>query len=366
MSNSTVFNTNNTGHLTGHLPAFLGDDMGVGSDVDVTFPRIDQLKDLQRSLFWSPNEVSMTADRNDVLKADKVALELMTLNIKFQQGLDSVASKTIGAMLLPHATNPEVVGMVNEWSRMEQIHMESYSYIIRQVFDDPREIIKEIYDDIEIHSRIETVTDVFDEVYNMEKSEPLETKKRKIALALVALLAMEGVSFQSSFSVTFQVAEATKLFAGIAETVSKICNDELIHSVMSYELIQATLRDGWGYVYDDLQEEIGAILDAVVVSELNWVDYLFSHGREAGVLGLNIDNLKEQVYFFADNAYQMLDIKNPHTVPKDIPIKSFDKYADRSTIQTANQEIQNTSYLVTSVENDVTEETRLTATSPIF
>lgn len=359
MLERTVYNKHNTGHLKGRFPAFLGEDMGVGTDIDITFPEINELKEKQRAAFWQPAEVSMEASRVGMETSDPVAVELMKLNLMFQQGLDSVASKSIGAMLLPHVTNPEVGSMIVEWSREESVHMDSYSYILRSVFEDPKEIVKEIYKDIEIHSRIEGITTVFDDLYNTHPSDPVELKKRNIARALVVLMAMEGCAFMNSFSVTFAVEEATKAMGGIAETVSRICFAELLHSVMSYYLIQATIEDGWGYVYDEIKPEMEEVYKNIVENELRWADYLFSGGREGGIVGLTKDMMYDQVFFFANNVYKMAGYDNPFKKVDEIAIKAFDKHVDRSAIQISPQELNNTSYFVNTVDNDLTDSTPL-------
>lgn len=354
MTERTVYNKHNTGHLRGHFPAFLGEDMGIGSDVEVTFPDINELKEKQRAAFWQPAEVSMDDSRVGMETSDPVAVELMKLNLMFQQGLDSVASKSIGAMLLPHVTNPEVGSMIMEWGRSESVHMDSYSYILRSVFDDPSKIIEEIYDDLEIHSRIEGITEVFDDLYNTHHSDPLEVKKVNIARALVVLMAMEGCAFMNSFSVTFAVEEATKTMGGIAETVSRICFDEGLHSIMSYHLIQATIKDGWGYVYEKIKPEMEEVYKNIVENELRWADYLFSGNRSRGISGLTKDMMYDQVYFFANNVYNMAGFDNPFKVVEEIAIKAFDKHVDREAIQVSPQELTNTSYFVNAVVDDLT------------
>lgn len=353
----TVYNKSNKGHIKGHYPAFLGDDLGVGSDVDISFPRIEELKELQRSMFWSPREVNLQQDAIDVIEADPVATDLMLKNIMWQQGMDSVASRSIGAMLLPHATNPEVVRMLSEFQVFETYHEESYSFIIRSLWkDNPKEIIQDIYNNEFVHKRIEMITESFDAVFNMHHSDNVELKKRNIAKALAVLMFAENVCFMNSFTVTFQITEATGRYSGVSETVSKIAQDEQIHGIMSYEMMEATKVDGWGYVYESIKEDLQRTYDTILEGELAWVDYLFSEGRELGVIGLTKESLKDQVKYFAWYTYQMAGLTPPFERVADMPIKSYDKYVDRSVIQSANQEIQSVNYLAMTVDNNITPE----------
>lgn len=367
MKERSVFNERNKGHITGQYPIFFGDSLGVGDTINITHKRIDDLKELQRAFFWSPTEINLEQDRQDLLTVDPVAADLMTKTILWQSMQDSIVGRSIASMLAPHVTNTEAETMILEWARIESIHMEAYLHIVKQVFPNPSQIMKDIYNNVEVKNRSEKIIKIFDDLYNMHHSEDIEAKKRKMALGLATLLILEGTSFMSSFAVTWSVAEAVDGFAGIAETVSLISRDEQIHSVMSYELIKACKEsDGWEYVFEDIQEDIRQVLDDVVRGELNWNKYLFSGERKDGILGLTKELLDNTVLFFANTAYKMLGIPNPYKIVEELPLPVVDKYLDRSLIQTANQEIQTGNYVIGQVVNDITKTTNLNFESGIF
>ena len=113
-------------------------------------------------------------------------------------------------------------------------------------------------------------------------------KKKIMAKVLCTVMAMEVISFMSSFAVTFAIAEQG-YFQGIAETVSMIARDELLHGRMSYELIKATRDvDGWKDIYSDVADDISDIIHSITRNESEWNQYLLSEGRELRNLPLEL------------------------------------------------------------------------------
>lgn len=221
----TVFNENNTGHLTKSYPMFLGDSLGINDTVNTVNKKVAELVELQRSLNWHPTtEVNLTQDRMDMLNSSKDVVELMTLTIGWQSMQDSIAGRSIGALLLPHVTNPEAETLISEWNRMECVHSQSYQHIVKQVMPNPDLALIDIYKNKRQLERSSKIIEVFNSLYNMPHDTPAREKKKIIAKVLATIMAMECISFMSSFAVTFAIAETNK-FQGVGEIVRLICRD---------------------------------------------------------------------------------------------------------------------------------------------
>lgn len=356
MSNNkrTVFNRNNQGHNMKHYPLFFGDSLGLSDSVNITHKSINELKEQQRSQSWYPTEVPLIQDKMDMLHSPKGVVDIMTLTIGWQSQQDSIAGRSIGALLLPHVTNPECEAMIAEWCRIEVVHWETYQHIIKQVMPNPDNALLDIYNNEETYERSKPLIKVFDEVYNMPLTLPMEEKKKRMAKLLSTILAMEYISFMASFCVTFAIGE-TNRFAGVAENVRLICRDEICHSRMSYEVIKAQKKfDGWQGVYDSVKEEVEDILKSIVEGELAWSEYLFSEGRS--VVGLTEDLLKDVVLYHANVVYRMLDIKNPFKVIENNPATFMNKWIDSSNVQFAPQELVHGSYRQGAISDDVSDD----------
>lgn len=100
----TVFNESNTGHITKTYPMFFGDSLGLVDTVNVVNKDIEMLKEKQRGGRWYPTEISLSQDKQDMTFAPQAIVDIMNLAISWQHTTDSVAGRSIGAMLLPHVT----------------------------------------------------------------------------------------------------------------------------------------------------------------------------------------------------------------------------------------------------------------------
>lgn len=350
----TVFNEKNTGHITKHYPMFLGDSLGLLDTVNVTNEAIEGLKEKQRGGRWYSQEINLAQDRQDMVNAPKTVVDIMSMAISWQHTTDSIAGRSIGAMFLPHVTNPEAEVMISEWSTIEFVHGEAYSHIVKQTRLNPDEAIQETYNNLRVLNRSKKIIEVFNSLYNMDRNLPHREKQKVIAKVLCTVMAMECISFMSSFAVTFAIAEQG-WFQGIAETVSLIARDELYHTRMSYELVKAQKEvDGWKDVYDEVATDITDIVSSITKGEMEWNKYLLSEGRSLD--NLTIETLDKTNLYFNHAVFTMLGLPNPLEVVGENPCKFMEKYIDRSLMQFASQEIQHGSYRQGSIIDDVTED----------
>lgn len=346
----TVFNQSNEGFKNKKYPLFLGDDLGLFDTVNIAYPEIERLYQQQVGQLWNEHEVDLTQDRMDMLKVPKASSDLMVKTLSWQHLADSVASRSIAGLLLPHCSNSELEGMLTVQSFFEVIHARTYSHIVKQTFADPNVMLKQTYEDVGVLLRSEAIVSAFDELENLPRNAPVEDKRKVLLKVMVALFALEAIAFMSSFAVTFALAE-TGVFQGIGALVALVARDELLHARMDHAIVSILLKDPkWKSAFEEVKPQLQEILDAVVEQEVKWADYLFSEGRS--VVGLNAGLLKDYTLFMSLPVYHFLDIPFVHKQVKENPLPYMDKYIDPSQMQSANQEIQNTAYNVGVIEND--------------
>jgi len=346
----TVFNKNNTGYLTKKYPLFLGPEMGLFDTINVAYPEIEKMYQQQLSQIWNEFEVDLTQDRMDMTRVPKETTDLMVKTISWQHLADSVAAKSIAALLLPYCTNSELEGMLTIQSFFEVIHSRAYSHIVKQTFVDPNKMLQQTYSDVGVLLRSEVIVKAFDELENLSKDASDGDKRKALVRAMTALFALEAIAFMSSFAVTFAITE-TDVFQGIGALVALIARDEATHTKMDYTVLDVLLKDSdWKEAFENTKEDIKAILDAAVEQELKWAEYLFSEGRT--VVGLNASLLQEYTLYMAYPVYKFLGVDFTHLHIKENPLPYMDKYIDPTQMQSANQEIQNTAYNIGVIEND--------------
>lgn len=349
----TVFNAKATGHQTQNYPLFFGEQLGVYDTTNRNYQSIFDLYNRQMGQIWFSTEVDITRDRIDLLQAPKDVVEVMMLNIQWQTAMDSIASRSINTLLGKHITNPEMSSLVAAWNLFEDIHSQSYSDIVENIFPNPSDMIGEIMENENVIKRTQVLVDVFNSLYNMPDNAPIEEKREKMILAFTAFYAMESISFMNSFAATFTIAKNYKRFIGIGERVRLICRDEMLHQHFAYEVLRI-MRDlekypEWNKTYDKRKN----IIDSIVNVEYDWNKYLVG-GRD--VLGLTEPFLKEVVEFFASPVYHKLGVEAPFKITFNNPVSHLNYYFDTGLIQTASQEIQQTGYKVGSLIDDGVDE----------
>jgi ribonucleoside-diphosphate reductase beta chain len=345
-----VFNVENTGYTTKKYPLFLGEKLGLFDTVNIAYPEIEELYQKQLAAIWNEFEVGLEQDKMDMLRLPSEITDLMKQTISWQYTADSIAAKSISELLLPHCTNSEFEGMIVIQNFFEIIHSRTYAHIVKQTMNNPAELLKQTYDNVEIIKRSKVIGDAFGSLSRLDKNSSKLDKQKALLRVMVALMTFEGVSFMSSFAVTFAIAE-TGAFQGISTLVSLICRDELYHATMDFTVLKILLRDPeWQIVFELIKPEIKAIMDEVVMQEHRWTDYLFSDGRK--VIGLSAPLLKEFTNYMALPLYQSFGIDYGFLVVKHNPLPYMDKYIDPSLIQAAAQEIQLSEYSVGAIADD--------------
>ena len=160
----TVFNTNVVD--VKKQPMFFGQPLGVQRFDVAKYPVFEKLKEQQNGFFWSPKEVSLQKDRGDYQTLSPHQKHIYTSNLKYQIMLDSVQGRAPGMAFMPYCSLPELEGCMNSWQFFESIHSTSYTYIIKNVYSNPSEVLDDIVINDKILERAKTVTESYDDFIN--------------------------------------------------------------------------------------------------------------------------------------------------------------------------------------------------------
>jgi ribonucleoside-diphosphate reductase beta chain len=240
--------------------------------------------------------------------------------------------------------------MLNWGFYESNIHSRSYSHIIRNIYNIPKEIFNTIHDTKEIVDMASSVGKYYNKLHklNCQKELGIEILERDhikaIWLALHASYALEAFRFMVSFATSLAMVE-NRLFIGNGNIIALILQDELLHKEWTAYMINQVIKD------DPRFTEIKAECDEIVYNmyldvireEKEWADYLFLKGP---VIGLNANILKEFVDYTAVHALKEVGIKYREQAPKSTPIPWFNKHADPSKKQTALQESESVNYVI--------------------
>jgi ribonucleoside-diphosphate reductase beta chain len=315
------------------------------------YPKISDFETTARGFFWVPEEVSLTKDAQDFKNASDAVRHIFTSNLLRQTALDSIQGRGPTQVFLPVCSLPEVEALCLNWGFFESnIHSRSYSHIIRNIYNVPKDVFNTIHDTQEIVDMAASIGRYYDQLHEIncrkEIGETINEQEhiRAIYLALHASYALEAFRFMVSFATSLAMVE-NKIFIGNGNIISLILQDELLHKGWTAYIINQVVKDDtrFAQVRTECEAEVIQIYKDVIAEEKAWAEYLFKLGP---VIGLNANILKDFVDYTAYDALKAIGIKYWNAHPKSTPIPWFNKHSDTSKKQTALQESESTSYVI--------------------
>ena len=318
---------------------------------EVKYQKLQKVEETARGYYWTPEEVSLVKDAGDMKDASEAVAHIFTSNLLRQTALDSLQGRAPAQVFTPVCSIPELEAIMSNWSFFEtNIHSRSYSHIIRNIYNVPKDVFNTIHDTQEIIDMASSVGKYYDNLHilNCKKEIGLEVDEQEhinaIWLALHASYALEAFRFMVSFATSLAMVE-NKIFIGNGNIIGMILNDEILHKEWTAWIINQVVKEDprFARAKKECEIEVLQIYEDVIREEKDWARYLFKKGP---VIGLNTAILCEFVDYTAVDALKQIGIKYWNLAPKSTPIPWFNKHADTSKKQTALQENESTSYVI--------------------
>lgn len=317
------------------------------------YPKISKYEETQRGFFWVPEEISLTKDSADFKNASDAVKHIFTSNLLRQTALDSLQGRAPVQIFSPVCSVPELEALVSIWSTFEtNIHSKSYSHIIRNIYNVPKDEFNKIHDTSEIIDMAANIGVYYNNLHvtNCKKELGQEVSEyqhiKDIWFALHTSYALEAIRFMVSFATSLAMVE-NKIFIGNGNIISLILQDELLHKEWTAYLIDQNIKDDERFreLKNDrvCEEEILEIYMASVREEKDWSKFLFKKGP---VIGMNHNIMCDLVDFTVNQSLRDIGMKYPNQAPKTTPIPWFNKHSDTSKKQTALQESESTDYVI--------------------
>jgi len=318
---------------------------------EVKYNKIAKYEQEARGFFWVPEEISLTKDSQDFKDASDTVKHIFTSNLLRQTALDSLQGRGPSQIFTPVVSLPELEALVYNWTFFEtNIHSRSYSHIIRNIYNVPKDVFNTIHDTKEIVDMASTVGNYYEELHVVNCRKQLGEKVteqehiKAIYMALHASYALEAFRFMVSFATSLAMVE-NKIFIGNGNIIQLILQDELLHKEWTAFLINQVVKEDPRFVAvkAECEAEVYQLYMDVIREEKEWAEYLFKHGP---VIGLNANILRDFVDFTAAGALKEIGIKYQASAPKSTPIPWFNKHVNTSNKQTALQENESTNYVI--------------------
>lgn len=309
----------------------------------VRYPIFTKLDKQMKSFFWQPHEIDMSQERRIYESMTHAEKFVFTSNLKRQILLDSVQGRAPGLAFLPFCTDSTLENCILSWGFFEGIHSESYTHILRAIYPDPSAIIEDI-------PKIQEIADCAKDITNAYDQLRLNPSKDNLYLALIAANALEAIRFYVSFACTFSFLERG-LVEGSAKVVKFIARDENVHLSLTQHIIKNLIKDDPDYeaVMARNYEQARTIFLSASQQEKAWAKYLFKNGP---VLGLNEDILSDYVDYLTVRRMKAVGLTTDVSYKGNNPIPWIDKHLTSTNTQVAPQEVEISSYVVSSIQND--------------
>jgi ribonucleoside-diphosphate reductase beta chain len=318
---------------------------------EVKYNKIVKFEQEARGFFWVPEEISLTKDANDFKEATDTVRHIFTSNLLRQTALDSLQGRGPTQVFTPVVGIPELESLMFNWGFFEtNIHSRSYSHIIRNIYNVPKDVFNTIHDTQEIVDMASSVGDYYDQLHRINCHKEVggqyseEAHIRAIWLALNASYALEAFRFMVSFATSLAMVE-NRIFIGNGNIISLILQDEILHKDWTAWIINQVVKEDprFAQAKRECETEVYQLYLDVIREEKQWADYLFNKGP---VIGLNANILKDFVDYTAVGALKEIGIKYQTPAPKTTPIPWFNKHVNTSNKQTALQESESTNYVI--------------------
>jgi ribonucleoside-diphosphate reductase beta chain len=319
---------------------------------EVKYKKIADFEATARGFFWQPEEISLSKDANDFKDASDAVKHIFTSNLLRQTALDSLQGRGPTQVFTPVCSLPEVEALMYNWGFFEtNIHSKSYSHIIRNIYNVPKDVFNTIHDTAEIVDMASSVGRYYDKLHELNCFKEISPKTvnekqhiKAIWMALHASYALEAFRFMVSFATSLAMVE-NKIFIGNGNIIGLILQDELLHKGWTAYLINQVIKEDnrFADIKAECEQEVYALYQDVIREEKAWADYLFKMGP---VIGLNANILKDFVDYTAVGALKDIGIKYQAAAPRSTPIPWFNKHSDTSKKQTALQENESTNYVI--------------------
>ena len=341
-------------------PMFFGDEPNTQRFDQQKYPVFEKLNQQQLGFFWRPEEVSLQKHRNDYNLLSDEQKHIFTSNLKYQTLLDSVQGRGPCLAFLPFCSLPELESMLVAWDFSETIHSRSYTYIMKNVYSNPTEILDTIVKTPQIMKRAETVTEAYDKFieyshkYHLMGEGERKELKRLLYLTLVNVNILEGIRFYVSFACSFAFGEL-KLMEGSAKIISLIARDENLHLAVSQNIINNYRKHENDkemlQIIKETEQEVYDMYDTAVQQEKEWAQFLFKDGS---MIGLNDKLLNQYVEYMANKRMVAIGLKPQYDQPRtNNPLPWTTHWLNSRGLQNAPQETEIESYIVGGIKQDV-------------
>lgn len=293
--------------------------------------------------FWIPEEINLNQDVKDYRKLDQYEKHAFDRCISFLTYLDSIQSAYLPYMQ-NFITAPEVNMCLSIQNFQEQVHSQSYSYILDSIASgEERDRILYLYKEDEfLLKRNRFVGDQYNDLV-------AHNDERSFMKALVASYILEGIYFFYGFSFFYNLSRIGKM-PGTVQEIRYINRDEDTHLFVFRNMINELRHERPDLFTEEHKDYYRSILKAGVESEIEWGRYSVGDN----IQGLNTKMIDSYIYYLGNLRSTEIGMgylfDHDQTEPQSM--KWVAEYSDPNNVKSDFFEAKVTAYSKSSVFED--------------
>ena len=283
--------------------------------------------------FWIPEEISLNEDIKQFPYLTDSERRAFDKIISFLNFLDSIQSENL-PNLSRYITASEVASLLNIQAFQEEIHAQSYSYILDTVTNP---ITRDrIYDEWRTDEHLLARNRFIADIYQRFSDEPSE---HNLIRTIMANYILEGIYFYSGFSFFYTLARQGKMTA--TSTIFKYINrDEVTHLVLFQNIIRELRIERPELFTAELEAELTQMLREGTENEIAWGQYI----TDDKILGINNTLIERYIKYLANQRADSIGLQPLYPDIKENPMAWIESFSNLNSTKTDFFEAKVTNY----------------------
>lgn len=303
----------------------------------IKYPWAAKLYRTMLNNFWIPEEVPLANDAKQFETLSPAERRAFDKTISFLNFLDSIQSENL-PNISDYVTAPEAASLLNVQTFQEEIHAQSYSYILDSVCSPATR--DSIYDEWRNDRRLLERNKFIADLYQQFVDQPND---RNFLRTVMANYLLESLYFYSGFSFFYTLARQGKM-TGTATLIKYIQRDELTHVVLFQNMFHELRVENPDMFTPDLIEDLREMMRTAVTHEIGWGQYITNNE----ILGLNNDIIERYIKYLSNQRLKALDLEILYPDHLEHPMKWVDSFANLNSTKTDFFEQKVTNYTKSS------------------
>lgn len=283
--------------------------------------------------FWIPEEISLHEDIKQFPLLTDGERNAFDKIISFLNFLDSIQSENL-PNVSRYITAAEVSSLLNIQAFQEEIHAQSYSYILDTVTNPVTrdKIYDEWREDKNLLKRNRFIANIYQSFHESAEVEDF-------VRVVIANYILEGIYFYSGFSFFYTLARQGKMTA--TSTIFKYINrDEITHLILFQNIIKELRNENPELFTPKLLQEIREMMKTGVEHEIIWGQYVTNNE----ILGMNYLLIEKYIKYLGNQRLRAIGMEELYPEITDNPMSWIEGFSNLNSTKTDFFEAKVTNY----------------------